>query len=219
MKINSGKSHILFSGNDNVSANMNDHAIIFENKDELLGIILDSKLSFEDNISNLCKNASQKLNVLARIAPYMCLEKRKTVMKAYIISQLGYCPLVWLFHSRGLNNKINVLHERALRITYGDRPTLFEDLLKKDNSVSIHHRNIQALVTEMIKVKNNTAPEIMKEIFAPKMSAYDLRNNHSFKRRRVNSVWHGTDSGSYLGPKIWDLVPNEIKESESLNGF
>ena len=48
---------------------------------------------------------------------------------------------------------------------------------------------------------------------------YDLRNNNSFKRRRVNSVWHGTESVSYLGPKIWDLVPNEIKESESLNGF
>ena len=59
----------------------------------------------------------------------------------------------------------------------------------------------------------------MKELFAPKMSSYDLRNNNSFKRRRVKSVWHGTELVSYLGPKIWDLVPNEIKESESLNGF
>ena len=71
----------------------------------------------------------------------------------------------------------------------------------------------------MFKVKNNIAPEIMKELFAPKMSSYDLRNNNSFKRRRVKSVWHGTESVSYLGPKIWDLVPNEIKESKSLNAF
>ena len=49
------------------------------------------------------------------------------------------------------------------------------------------------------------------------MSHYDLRNNTLFKRRTVNSVWHGTDSVSHLGPKIWDLVPSEIKESESLN--
>ena len=219
MKINSGKSHILFSGNDNVSANIDNHTIISENKNELLGIILDSKLSSEDHINNLCKKASQKLNALARIAPYMCLEKRKTVMKAYIASRFGYCPLVWMFHSRSLNNKINSLHERALRITYGDRSSSFENLLKKDNSVSIHHRNIQALATEMFKVTNNIAPEIMKELFAPKMSSYDLRNDNSFKRRRVKSVWHGTESVSYLGPKIWDLVPNEIKESESLNGF
>ena len=108
-----------------------------------------------------------------------------------------------MFHSRSLNNKINSLYERALRITYGDRSSKFENLLKKDNSVSIHHRNIQALATEMFKVKNNIVPEIMKESFAPKMSSYDLCNDDSFKRRRVNSVWHGTKSVSYLGPKIW----------------
>ena len=59
----------------------------------------------------------------------------------------------------------------------------------------------------MFKVKNNIAPQIMKEL------------NNSFKRRRVKSVWHSTESVSYLGPKIWDLVPNEIKESEPLNAF
>ena len=65
----------------------------------------------------------------------------------------------------------------------------------------------------MFKVKNNTAPEIMKKLFAPKMGPYDLRNNDSFKRRRINSIWHGTQLVSYLRLKIWDLVPNEIKES------
>ena len=45
----------------------------------------------------------------------------------------------------------------------------------------------------MFKVKNNIAPEIMKDLFASKMSLYDLRNNNSFKRGRVNFVWHGTE--------------------------
>ena len=93
-----------------------------------------------------------------------------------------------MFHSRSFNNKINSFHERTLRVTYSDRSSSFENLLKKDNSVSIHHRNIQALVTEMFKVKNNIAPEIMKELFAPKISSYDLRNNDSIMRRRVKSV-------------------------------
>ena len=75
------------------------------------------------------------------------------------------------------------------------------------------------LATEMFKVKNNIALEIMKDLLAPKMSLYDLRNNNSFKIRRVNSVRHGNESVTYLGPKIWDLVPNEIKEFESLNPF
>ena len=94
MKLISGKSHTLFSGNDNVSANIDNHTIIFENKNELQGIIQDSKLSFEGHINNFCKKASQKLDALARAARYMCLERRKTVIKAYIMSQFGYCPLV-----------------------------------------------------------------------------------------------------------------------------
>ena len=52
-------------------------------------------------------------------------------MKAFATSQFGYCPLVWMFHSSGLNNKTNSLHERVLRITYGDKSSSFEDLLKK----------------------------------------------------------------------------------------
>ena len=97
-----------------------------------------------------------------------------------------------MFHSLGFDNIISSLHESALRITYGNRSSSFKDLLKKGNSVSIHQRNIQALATEIFKVKNNIAPEIMKELFAPKISPYGLRNNNSFKRRRVNSVWYGS---------------------------
>ena len=51
------------------------------------------------------------------------------------------------------------------------------------------------------------------------MCPYDLRNSNSLKRKRVNYVWHSTESLPCLGPKIWDLVHNEIKESESLNDF
>ena len=76
MKINS-INNIPFSGNNNVSANIDNHTIIPENKNEVLGVILDSKLSFEDYVNNLCKKGSQKLNALARIAPYMCFEKGK----------------------------------------------------------------------------------------------------------------------------------------------
>ena len=91
--------------------------------------------------------------------------------------------------------------------------------MNKDNSVSIHQRNTQAVATEMFKVKNINAPEIMRQLFASKMNPYDLRNNNSFKRMRVNSVWHGTVWVSYLDRKIWDLISNEIKESQSLNSF
>ena len=68
-------------------------------------------------------------------------------------------------HSRKLNNKINAIHERALRITYGDRQPSFQHLLEKDNSVSIHHRNLQVLAPEMFKISRNLCPDLLNDIF------------------------------------------------------
>ena len=80
--------------------------------------------------------------------------KRRIVMKTFIESQFNYCPLIWMFHSRTINNKINRLHERALRIVYSDFKSTFEGLLRKENFFSIHERNIQSLATEIYKFLN-----------------------------------------------------------------
>ena len=219
MKTNTDKSHLLLSGNSNLTSNIDGNVIESEGNQVLLGITIDSNLSFNKHINNLCKKASPKLNALARIAGYMDFPKRRLIMKAFIASQFGCCPLIWMFHSRALNNKINSIHERALRITYSDRTSTFEELLNKNKSVSIHHRNLRVLVTEPYKVKSNMAPEILNEIFQNRTSSYNLRTNSSFAVRPVHSVYHGTESFSFLGQKIWELVPEHVKQSESLEIF
>ena len=219
MKTNTDKSHLLLSGNSNLTANIDGNVIESEGNQVLLGITIDSNLSFNTHINNLCKKASPKLNALARIAGYMDFPKRRLIMKAFIASQFGCCPLIWMFHSRALNNKINSIHERALRITYNDRTSTFEELLNKNKSVSIHHRNLRVLITEPYKVKSNMATEILNEIFQNRTSSYNLRTNSSFVVRPVHSVYHGTESFSFLGQKIWELVPEHVKQSESLEIF
>ena len=132
-------------------------------------------------------------------------------MKLFITSQFGYCPSTWMFQSRALNNKIKSIHERALRITYNDSKSTFEELLNKDNSVSIHHRNLQVLITEMFKIKSNLNmnPEFLEKIFQNRALLYKLRTNSNFSSRQVHSVYHGTESLSFLGSKIWKLVPED----------
>ena len=74
-------------------------------------------------------------------------------MKSFITSQFGYCPLIWMFHSRTLNKRINSIHERSLRITYSDKVSTFQELLEKDNSVSMHQRNLWPLkCSKFIKI-------------------------------------------------------------------
>ena len=67
-----------------------------------------------------------------------------------------------MFHSRTLNSKINRLRERCSRIIYNDKFSNFEELLQKDNPISIHHNNIHGLAIEMYKFVNVMSPEIMK---------------------------------------------------------
>ena len=109
----------------------------------------------------MCPNSvikpAKKLHALARVAKFMDQDKRKLIVISVFSSQFGYCPLVWMNHSRTLNNRINRLHERSLRLIYNYYKVLFEQLLNKDNSVTIHQTNLQALAIEMYKVKTNIA--------------------------------------------------------------
>ena len=111
------------------------------------------------------------------------------------------------------------MHERSLRLVYSDNTSTFKELLDKDKYVSVHHKNIQVLTTEIYKTVNGLAPTIMNSIFEIKNIEYNLRNKNNFKSRRINSVRYGIDSLTYLGPKIRNIFPEDIKKSESLNVF
>ena len=125
-------------------------------------------------------------------------------MNTFITSQFSYCPLVWMSHRRTMNNRINKINEKTLRLVYKDKTNLsLNDLLKKDKSVSIHQRNLEILATEIYKVRNDLGPEIIKDIFHFVQKPYRLRNDLTLQRRRNRIVYFGTESISSLAPKIW----------------
>ena len=148
----------------------------------------------------------------------MNLVQRRSIMKAFICSQFGYCPLVWMFRSRKINNRVNSLHERALRVVYRDYNATFSELLSKDKSVTIHQRNLQLLATEILKTKWIKSKNY-EEIFTFKNVDYDLRNNTSLKIGNLKTVYYGTESLTNLDVKIWNIQPNEYKELKSLSTF
>ena len=84
----------------------------------------------------MCIKASRKLQTLALVAPCIDLSKGKFGKSGLSNLQFTYCSLVWVFHSRKLNNKINRLHGSRLKLD-NDKQLTSKELLEKDDSISI----------------------------------------------------------------------------------
>ena len=225
MKLNADKCHLLVLGqrcDGPVTVRIGNVDVVNSSEEKLLGVQIDSRLSFDNHVPKLCRKPSNKLYALARISPCMDQNKLRALMRAFITSQFQYCPLIWMFHNRQLNQKINKIQERALRplrITYKDTEYTFSELLQKDCAVTIHTTNMQILMTEMYKTRNGLNPAFMQETFCDNTTYYNLRNNSEFFQPRVRSVNDGTESVRFKGPQLWQMLPPTIQNSQSLCQF
>ena len=139
-------------------------------------------------------------------------KQRKLLLNAFITSQFSYASVVWVFHHRKLNNWINHIHERTIRLVYKDYTSSFDELLFKDDCFRIHHRNLQKLAMEIFKVKLGIVFPIIE-------NPYDLRNQTKFKSRNVNTVWYGIETASFFAPRIWNSMRRSYKGCSSVKEF
>ena len=214
MKLNQPKCHFLIAGStEHLWTKVGEQVIWESDQEKLLGIHIDKELKFNHHLQDICKKARAKVTALARLAKLVPFEKKRILMNSFIESQFSYCPLVWMFCSRGINGKINHIHERALRIVYMDYSSTFADLLKKN---TIHQRNIQLVAIEMFKVKNDICLEIMKSLFH-----CDNENvGKDFFGPRVKTLYKGKQSLRYFGPLVWDcMLPGNLKTITNLDKF
>ena len=222
MKLNTDKCHLLISGSkaEHILGNVGDKKIWEDDKVKLFGVTIDNKLKFDYHVSDICLKAGRKLSALTRLTKFLPLERKRILLKAFIESQFKYCPLTWMFYSRSSNNKINRLHERTLRIIYDDCTSTFEELLDKAGSFRVHHSNIQTLAVELYKVRHNISTNIFSDIFIiNNQNGPRLRSQNDFFRPPVRTVYNGENTLRVFGPIIWSIIPDEIKNTDSLDNF
>ena len=121
MVLNPGKYYYLVLGNRSNSGtiNLNKTKLASSSYEKLLGNLIDRDLSFDKHLKS-CRKAGQKLNALARISNYLTHDQKRLLLNSIIKSQFSHCPPIWMFCSRSLNDLINRIHERALRLIRND---------------------------------------------------------------------------------------------------
>ena len=134
-KNNPGKLHFLLSPFVDRQTKIMGSTRKASKEEVLLGVRIDS---FKESVTSICSKANQKLHPLTRVSIYMSSRKVRILMKSFITSQINYCLIVWMSHSKGLN-RIHI-YERDLSIVYLNFQSSFSALLVKDNSFTIHQK-------------------------------------------------------------------------------
>ena len=118
MKLNAEKCEFLITGHrfEHLWLNVGETQVWEKNQVKLLGITIDNELKFDDHITKICRNANNKVSALSWLARYLSMKQKKLLYMLFIEIQFKYSPLTCMFCSQSCNNKINKLHERALRL-------------------------------------------------------------------------------------------------------
>ena len=123
LEANAGKFDLFLSTYEDQTITVENHVMKSSGIEELLQVTIERKFNFKMHLLSLYKKTNCKLHALSRSSKYMTLNKHCILMKSFIISHCplpNYCPMIWMIHNRGLNNKFNHIHERALHIIYDD---------------------------------------------------------------------------------------------------
>ena len=140
-------------------------------------------------------------------------------MKTFIASQFGYCHLVWMFHDRMVNKKTLTCMKGPHGLFIKGYIGSFEDLLKRERSVTIHFRNIQSLAKELPKVKQNFSNSMLWTIFQTQSISYNLGSQTDFTRSNASTRQYGLNSIRCFAFKVGHMIPLEIKNSVSIESF
>ena len=124
-----------------------------------------------------------------------------------------------MFCSRCLNNLINRIHERGLRLVHNDHVSTFQDILEMAKEKTIHQKNLESLAKEICKFLNGLSPPIINDAFLIRNNEHNLRNFQCLYSTNKRTVKYGTETVTYRGPQIWNLVPEKTINAFSFEIF
>ena len=181
-----------------------------------LGVYIDNNLNFHAHTKHLCLKASRQLNAFSRISRYLNVQAKKLIFRSFIMSNFDYCSLVWHFCGKKNNSKMERIQKRALSIVFNDFDADYDELLIKMETNSILQTRLNRIAIEVYKSINALNPSYIRSIFEIKNISYELRDSSRLDQPLKQTTNFGLRSINYLGSKIWNNLPLNIKNSPDL---
>ena len=224
MKANANKFQVMFLNRNNtvhqtMSININGIELQSSNSINVLGVEIDRELKFSQHVNDTCTKIGKQVNAVKRIKNFLERRAKLVIYNSYIKCNLNYCSVVWMFSNKTEMEKLERTNKRALRVVTNKFHLSYKTLCAEEKQLSVYKHCLKSAALLMYKVRRDTAPLYVKELFTLQESGYEMRDNNKFILPAYNSVNYGKNSFRYLGAKLWNKIPLEIKNKNSLNTF
>ena len=179
---------------------------------KLLGVLIDDNLSFNEHVSKLCVKAARQTNALHRIVKYIPNECRLNIYQAFITSNFNNCDIVWHFCSNRSTYTIEKVHKNALRVTLNNYTSSYSDMLEVVKRPTPYISRIKNIAIETSKSVKGLNPEYMGSLFLFSTTSYCTRGGSKLVQPKVNTISFGINRFAYQGSKIWNNLPQGVKD-------
>ena len=186
---------------------------------QLLGLTIDSSLSFKAHIKYVCNKVNVKVSALRRVRKFVPSEVMVNIYKAFILLHLEYCAPVFAGLSSGLSNKLELTNQYAIRtLLKMGKSTSYSDLLTYVGLKTLVHRRFSHALSLFNKSLYNMGPNNINKIFLSRNNEYDFRgfcklNQRAYNSRLMHRPYH------YITSRLWNNLPDYVRRAPSLNIF
>ena len=229
MSINANKSKCMLLGSNQKLKNAKEIDLIVDStaiqnvsSHKLLGVIVDSSLTWQLQVESVCKKMNAKISLLKKLNIFLSDEMKKLFYNSYILPSFDYCCNVWGNSKQVYVKKILTLQKRAARIILS-KPfkTPSKEMFKTLNWLTFENRCKYHTAIIVYKALNDLTPSYIKDIV--KISTNEKYNLRSTSRQDIAHVRYNTlykkQSFTFYSIHVWNILPQCIRKASTVNTF
>ena len=221
LKANSEKFQCILYGKGNIETPIiiNNHSVMSQNSVKLLGVNIDSGLSFSAHIAEICKKAGKQLNALGRLSKVLDRDAKLKLFETFILSRFNFCPIIWHFCSNEDMRKIERIQKRSLRFIYNDFKSSYCELRQMSTRPLLYVQRLRYIVLEVFKIYHGLCPKYLCDLIQKRNTSRSTRLINNVEIPRFSSVTYGQNSFRVEGAKLWNSLSDDLKACTNLKMF